>query len=86
MKASTSMYLLYNKYNTQLHYLQHYIHQYDDTCKGEAFFTTIIYLPLCIFVKILLMMTIMAETHNIIMQKLDVFTLTQLLCLTVIVY
>lgn len=53
MKTSTGMYLFYNKHSTQLHYLQHYIHQYDDTCKGEASFSTIIYLPLCIFVKIL---------------------------------
>jgi len=53
MKAGTGMYLLYDKHNTLLRYLQHYIHQYDDTCRGEASFTTIIYLPLCIFVKIL---------------------------------
>jgi len=32
------------------------------------------------------MMTIMAETHSIIIQKLDVFTATQFLFLTVIVY
>jgi hypothetical protein len=53
MKASNGMYLFYNKHNIQLHYLQYYIHQYDDTYKGEASLTTIIFLPLCIFVKIL---------------------------------
>jgi len=53
MKASTVMYLLYNKHNNQLRYLQHRIHQYDETCKGEVSFITIIYLRLCIFIKIL---------------------------------
>jgi hypothetical protein len=52
-ESSTAVYLLYKKHNAQLHYQQHYIQQYDDICKGEASFTTIIYLPFCIFVNIL---------------------------------